>query len=105
MARCSCGLCVRCTYLNRAAQVRAVAAPKPEPKPVKHRRQQKQKTYTPTGRPPGRPRAITDEQVRRAAELHEAGMTWRQIGAQLGVDFSGIRRRVRDSHPEIRSDA
>lgn len=44
--------------------------------------------------PVGRPRSVDEATVGRAIALLEAGRSWRQIGAELDVPVSTIRRSV-----------
>ncbi|MEV7431822.1 recombinase family protein [Nocardioides sp. NPDC092400] len=46
------------------------------------------------GRVGGRPRVLTEEQVRVAADWRAAGKSWTEIGRLLGVSERTIRRRV-----------
>lgn len=40
-------------------------------------------------------RVITPEVVAQALALREKGLTWRQVGAELGWDASGLQRAAR----------
>lgn len=43
----------------------------------------------------------SDELISEAYRLKQQGLTWRQIGAKLGRDHSGIRRHVINRYPSI----
>ncbi|WP_329204021.1 helix-turn-helix domain-containing protein [Streptomyces sp. NBC_01435] len=47
-------------------------------------------------RPTGSPRAMTDEQVVAARDLHAQGKTYREVAAALGVSHSAVSKRLRD---------
>lgn len=48
-----------------------------------------------TGRQPGRPRKMTDDQVRRAASALDAGSSLAEVAEDYGVDRSTLHRRVK----------
>ena len=52
----------------------------------------------------GRPgkRALSEEQVAVARQMHEAGESWRAIGRHLGVSYHTVQRHVRGEHLEVR---
>jgi transposase-like protein len=49
-----------------------------------------------TGRRPGRPRKMTDDQVRRAKAALDSGESLAGVAADYGVDRSTLYRRVED---------
>jgi DNA invertase Pin-like site-specific DNA recombinase len=49
-----------------------------------------------TGRLPGRPRKMTDDQVRRAIAALDAGASLAEFAADYGVDRSTLYRRVQE---------
>lgn len=44
---------------------------------------------------PNKPRIVQDEQVKKAHELREKGLSWKSIGDLLGLNVSTIRSAVR----------
>lgn len=45
----------------------------------------RKRPYNPTGRPRGRPRLVTPERIAKAEALRVLGLTWRQVGREVGL--------------------
>ncbi len=50
---------------------------------------------TRSGRPPGRPKRLTEEKVRAARILRQEGVPWSRVAIQLGVPAETLRKGLR----------